>query len=333
MKKQNLKKLFVLFVIFVGISVCFAFSSFAFSRRISPKLHEEYMRDGLSEDMLTIFYEYRLSIPKMMTKQKIPGLSIAVVNHEGILWSAGFGHTDFSQKIPVTPDTLFFICSMSKPFTATAVMYAVQEGLIELDVPIITYLPDFMVNSSFEADPQKKITLRHLLNNTSGLTHEAPVGNSREPSYGTLEEHVKSISDTWLRQPVGAKYCYSGLGFDLAAYIIEVRSGKPFSRYVKEKLFDPLDMSNSSLDGEVIRIHPNRAIGYYPHFKKLPLPSDVPYVGAGGVYTSAKELARFIQFHLNQGVVSGETILEERFIKEMCTPSLAAGFYMGFEQI
>lgn len=306
---------------------CLAVFLFFKGCRVNPRLQDEYTRPGLSQGMNGVFNEYRESIPKMMAEQKIPGLSIAVVDRDGILWTSGFGHTDFDQKMLVTRDTLFWVCSMSKTFTATAVMCAVQDGLVELDEPIITYLPDFMVNSSFEADPQKKITLRHLLNNTSGLAHEATVGNSREPSYATLEEHVKSISDTWLRQPVGAKYCYSGLGFDLTAYIVQIRSGKPFSDYLKEKVLSPLDMPNSSLDAEVIRNHPNRAIGYYPHVKKLPLPSEVPYVGAGGVYTSAKELAQFVQFHLNQGMVSGQTILEERLVKEMCTSSSTTQFY------
>jgi CubicO group peptidase (beta-lactamase class C family) len=167
---------------------------------IDPELQEEHSREGLNSGIQAVLSDYRQRIPKMMAECEIPGLSVAIVDRDGILWTAGFGHTDFDQEMPVTPDTLFFICSMSKTFTATAVMCAVQDGLIELDEPIITYVPDFKVNSRFEDNPQNKITLRHLLNHTSGLAHEAPVGNAREPSHATLEEHIKSISDTWLRQ-------------------------------------------------------------------------------------------------------------------------------------
>jgi CubicO group peptidase (beta-lactamase class C family) len=300
-----------------------------YSCAIDPKLQAGSFRTDIEPAMRSVFEEYEQSLPKIMKRDNVPGLSIAVIDRDGILWTAGFGHTDLDQKTPATPDTIFFVCSMSKTFTATAVMYAVQDRIVDLDEPIITYLPDFMVSSSFEADPQEKITLRYLLNHTSGLAHETTVGNSREPSYATLEEHVKSISDTWLRQPIGEKHRYSGLGFDLAAYIIQVRSGKAFSDYLKERIFDPLGMSNSSLDTEFIRNHPSRAIGYYPHVKKLPLPSDVPYVGAGGVYTSARDLARFVQFHLNQGILGGKTILEERLVKEMCMPSTPSSPYYG----
>ena len=166
---------------------------------ISPKLQDEYIRPGLSQGICGVFDKYRQFFLEMMAKEKIPGLSIALVDRDGILWTAGFGYTDYNRKTPVATDTIFAICSMSKTITAVAVMVAVQDGLVELDVPIIEYFPQFTVNSRFEKNPHKKITLRHLLSQTSGIAFEAPVGNIRELSYGSLEEHVLSVSDTWLK--------------------------------------------------------------------------------------------------------------------------------------
>jgi CubicO group peptidase (beta-lactamase class C family) len=117
---------------------------------ISPKLQDEYIRPGLSAGMCGVFDKYRQFFPKIMAKEKIPGLSIALVDRDGILWTAGFGYTDYDRKTPVTTDTLFSIGSMSKTNTAVAVMVAVQDGLLELDVPIIEYSPQFTVNSRFE---------------------------------------------------------------------------------------------------------------------------------------------------------------------------------------
>ncbi|MHC4477088.1 MAG: serine hydrolase domain-containing protein [Planctomycetota bacterium] len=294
---------------------------------INPKFQDEYTKAGLSQDMREIFDEYRESIPKMMAKHKIPGLSIAVVDRDGILWTAGFGYTDYNRKTPVTPETIFSIQSISKNFTATAVMLAVQDGLVELDTPITKYLPDFTVNSRYEDDPQDKITLRHLLTHTAGFTHEAPIGNNIDARSPSFEEHVKSISDTWLRYRVGERYSYSNLGVDLAAYILQIKSGKPFAQYIKEKIFDTLNMPNSSVDMEFIRRHRNRAIGHQTHFKKTPL---IPMLGAGGVYTNANELARFIQFHLNQGKANSQTVLDENLIKTIYTPtSLNKNIAMG----
>jgi len=289
---------------------------------VSPKLQDEYIRPGLGEGMCRVFDKYRQYIPEIMAEDKVPGLSLALVDRDGILWAGGFGYTDYDRKTPVTTDTMFLICSMSKTITAAAVMVAVQDGMLELDVPIIEYFPQFTVNSRFEENPEKKITLRHLLSHTSGIAHEAPVGNAREPSYGSLKEKVLSVSDTWLRHKVGERYSYSGFGYDLVAYIIQVQSGQPFAKYVEDKVFTPLNMTNCSVDPEFIRNHPNRAVSHMPHVKQAPLAMDVPVVGAGGVYAGVKGMAKFVQFFLNAGKVDGQTVLDENLITSMVTPSI-----------
>jgi CubicO group peptidase (beta-lactamase class C family) len=217
---------------------------------VDPKLQSEYIRPGLSQEWHALFDESKQSIAEGMTEDKIPGLSIALIDREGLIWTAGFGHTDYDCKTPVTPNTIFSIQSMSKTFTATLVMLAVQEGLLDLDTPISEYLPDLKVKSRFEENPQNKMTLHHLLSHTAGFVHEAPVGNNYERKFPSFEAHIRSISDTWLEFPVGAKYSYSNLGIDLAAYIIQVKTGCSFAEYMKARLFDPLDMSNSSVDME-----------------------------------------------------------------------------------
>lgn len=324
-KKCNIwKKRILKWCVFLG--VVFFVLNYSYYR-IVPRLQDEYTRAGLSEDMQAVFNECRRSIPEMMTEQKIPGVSVAVVDRDGILWTAGFGYTDYGRKRPVTTETIFLLCSMTKTFTATAVMCAVQDGLVDLDVPITEYLPDFTVNSRFEEDPQDKITLRHLLHHTSGLAHETVVGNVREAYAALFEDHINSISNTWLKHEVGERYSYSGIGYDLAAYILQVRSGKPFAEYMKEKIFEPLGMPNSSVDPAFIKHHPDRAVGHYPHVEEVPL--EIPLPAAGGVYSSAKELARFIQFHLNWGRLDGQTVLGEDLVKTMYIPSSTSQGY-GF---
>jgi CubicO group peptidase (beta-lactamase class C family) len=300
---------------------------------ISPKLQDEFIRPGLSEGMCSgVSDKYHQCVSEIMAKDKIPGLSIALVDRDGILWTAGFGYTDYNRKTPVTTDTLFSIGSTSKTITAVAVMVAVQDGLLELDVPIIEYFPQFTVNSRFEENPHKKITLRHLLSHTSGIARYAPVGNAREPSYGSLEEKVLSISDTWLRHKVGEGHSYSNLGYELVAYVLQLRSGQPFAEYVEDKVFTPLNMPNCSTDPEFIRNHPNRAVGHVSYAKRIPLPADVPLFGSGGVYASAKEMARFVQFFLNGGKVDGQTVLDRSLITSMVTPSVRCKEYgLGVE--
>ncbi len=122
-----------------------------------------------SDDIADIIEQYRPEILLQMQQNRIPGLAIAVVDDQNILWEEGFGYTDWDNRIPVTPNTLFSIQSMSKSFTATAAMFAAQDGLVDLDAPITTYLPDFHVNSIFEEQPEQKITLRMLLSHTAGF--------------------------------------------------------------------------------------------------------------------------------------------------------------------
>jgi CubicO group peptidase (beta-lactamase class C family) len=269
--------------------------------------------------MLGVFDKYRQYCPEVMAKDKIPGLSIALVDSEGILWTAGFGRTGDRGR-PVTPDTLFSIGSTSKTFTATAMMIAVQDGLLDLDTPIAEYLPDFTVNSRFEERPHDKMTLRHLLTHTAGFTLEAPFGgNLADIRYGSLEDHVLSIQQTWLKFRVGERWSYSNPGMNLAAYILQVQSGLSFEQYMKEKVFDPLGMPNSSLDYGLVKGHPHRARGHSTNVSEFPVITSL--AGSGGVHTTARDMSRFVRFHLNRGTLDGQTILEPRLLDAMCTTS------------
>jgi CubicO group peptidase (beta-lactamase class C family) len=272
-----------------------------------------------SDDIADVIAKYREEIPQRMQQENVSGLAIAVVDDQQILWTEGFGYTDWDEKISVTPSTLFSIQSMSKSFTATAVMFAVQDGLVDLDEPITTYLPDFHVNSIFEEHSEKKITLRMLLSHTAGFAHEAPYGsNFDHPAY-SFEKHIASISDTWLKFPVGTRYSYSNLGIDLAGYMLQVRSGMPFIQYVQEKALDPLGMKNSTLDVGRIRRTSTRAIGH--EMDELLRPAvDFLLIPSGGVWTTATDMARYLQFHINSGALDGNRLLQQRLAETMYTP-------------
>lgn len=281
------------------------------------------------DDYSSIIKESRNLITSVMTQEKISGLAIAIIDENEIIWAEGFGYTDFSKERPVTPETIFSIQSMSKTITATTEMIAVQDGLIDLDKPISTYLPSFTVNSRFDEKPQEKITIRNLLSCTAGFTQEAPVGNNIYPETPSFEAHIASISDTWLRYPVGQRYCYSNLGIDLAGYILQFKSGKPFPDYVKEKLLGPIQMKTSTFDIGVIKKNQNRAIGHSTNISNVPL--EVPMIPSGGFYSNVLDLSRFAQFHLNRGKINGKSIIRTELLDEMYTiPYPVNGQYEGY---
>ncbi len=280
----------------------------------------------------SVIAKYRELIPQEMRKQNIPGMTIAIVDNNQVVWSEGFGYTDLDRKTPVTVDTPFSIQSMSKSFTAAAVMLAVQDGLVDLDTPISTYLPDFHINSVFEERPEDKITLRHLLSHTAGFTHDAPVGNNNNLDPGTWQAHIDSISKTWLLFPVGTRYNYSNNDIDLAAHIVEVRAGMPFTQYVKTRLLDPLGMTHSTIDIDAIRAMPDRAIGHSVFSRQIPI---IPIMGAGGMYTSAADMAKYLMFYLNLGTVNigtGNThqVIETELIKEMYNAQFPSSNDQGY---
>jgi CubicO group peptidase (beta-lactamase class C family) len=284
------------------------------------------------DGVAAVIARYQARIPQLMAQKHIPGLSLAVVDGDHVVWQEAFGYTDDDGHTPVTVDTIFSAESMSKVFTATAVMQAVQAGRLDLDAPITTYLPDFTVHSAFESHPERRITLRMLLSHTAGFTHEAPVGNLYEPEPGEFDAHVASISDTWLRFPVGSGYAYSNLGIDLAGYILEQVWNKPFPALMHDSLLAPLGMDHSTFDRAQVHATADRAVGHSD--SPVPQRVDSPVTAAGGLWTSAADLATFLRFQLGSGTVDARTVLDTALMQEMRTipapnQGAAAGYALG----
>ncbi len=255
------------------------------------------------------------------------GAAVALVDRHGVVWSEGFGHTDAKKRRAVDADTLFSIQSMTKAFTAVAVLSAVEEGKLDLDLPISTWLPEFEIRTRFKGVPRDQITLRHLLSHQAGFTHEAPVGNNLVRDRVPFAEHVASIQESWLRYPVGARYSYSNLGIDLAGWILSVVDEKRFAESLRERVLDPVGMPRSRLSSESIDSEPNRAIGLLPGVASVP--TFIPMQAAAGLYTSANELGRFVALLLNDAVASSKRLLSEKSWREMHTiPNPVSPFQM-----
>jgi len=254
-------------------------------------------------------------ICEQLEKLEIPGLAIALVEGQNLVWAQGFGFTDRSKTHPVTVHTPFSLQSSGKSYTATTFLMAASKGLIHLDDPLRKYYPEFRVNSRFGEAGLDQITFRHLLSHWAGLCHEAPAGNNYDTSPCTFEEHVQSIADTWLKYPVGVRWSYSNLGMDLAAYTLQRISGKPFSQYMQKELLEPLGMLYSTYNQPFLFSNGVYARGHRGPFE-TPLPL-IPMLGAGGLFASVSDVARFISFHLAGGVIGGHHLIDENLLREM----------------
>lgn len=254
-------------------------------------------------------------VKKCMVDNNIPGASVALVDKDGIIWSEAFGVQDTITKTPVNKETLFCIGSVTKPITATLILKAVEMGILEMDTPINEYIPEIKFRSRYEDFPEARITLRHLLSNHSGLTHEAPLGNNWDNIDCSFDDHICSLNYTWLKHPVGQRNDYSSSGFDIAAYIIQKKMNKGYSECVKNLLFEKIGMTRTTVDRNIILYDQNKAIGHSSG-KNAPTPVS-PSLGGGAVFSTADDMAKFIQLHLNHGKANGIQFIDSSFLNDM----------------
>ncbi len=182
-------------------------------------------------------------IEEQRLRLHIPGIALAVIEGDRIAYTQGFGLARPGGEAPC-PQTPFFIGSLTKSITATAVMQLVEAGKVELDAPVQRYLPWFRV-----ADPQvsARMTVRHLLNQTSGL----PTGAGSviladfDDRPDASERQVRALSSLKINRPPGAKCEYSNLNYNILGLIIEAASGETYATYIQNHIFDPLEMAHS----------------------------------------------------------------------------------------
>ena len=240
-----------------------------------------------------------LSVTDRMDEYGIPGLSIAVIENGEILFAQGYGVTDFETKTPVTPDTLFLAGSISKPVAATGALRLVQEGKLALDLDVNQVLKAWKVPPSDELGSEK-ITLRHLLTHTAGLTVHGFGGYNREAAVPTVvqilngEEPANSAPVVVDLEP-GTEWRYSGGGYTVMQLMVEETAGQPFEDYLKKTVLEPFGMNDSTFSNPLPEAwHSRAAAGYYPGKRRVKGDwHTYPEMAAAGLWTTASDLARF----------------------------------------
>jgi CubicO group peptidase (beta-lactamase class C family) len=222
-------------------------------------------------------------IAREMQRQRIPGLSLAVVQGGRIIKAAGYGLADRAQHIPATPETVYKIGSVGKQFVATAVMLLVQEHRLHLDDSITSYLTD-------APETWRRITIRHLLTHTSGLPREAP-GFDWEKAQPDVDV-VRSAYALPLEFAPGEKWAYSNAGyFALAAAITRV-TGRPWEAFVTERMLKPSGMTMTRPTNTTETL-PHRAVGYKDHDKLAVAPDFKVLRPSGGFFSTVLDLAKW----------------------------------------
>jgi CubicO group peptidase (beta-lactamase class C family) len=273
------------------------------------------------------------------------GAVSAIARNGKVAYLRAVGFHDGAKTIPLQPDAIFWIASMTKPVTSVAAMMLVEEGKLDLAAPVHRYLPelkDMMVGvetkdpvtgkTELVLEPQRRaMTVLDLLRHTSGLVHpkqgntavhrlNSRMGTRRDR---TLAEFVTSIAKLPLAYQPGEVWEYSDWGMDVLARVIEVVSEKPFDQFLESRIFKPLSMIDTGFyvpEAKLARLADPAPGGHYPPYE-VTKPTKL-FSGAGGLVSTVADYLRFCQMLLNGGELDGVRILSPATIHLMTTNSL-----------
>jgi CubicO group peptidase (beta-lactamase class C family) len=305
---------------------------------------------GISSERL---YRLDTMLQQAVKQEKVPGVVALVARHGKIVFYKAFGMADNQSSRTLKRDDIFRIASQTKAVTATAVMILWEEGKFRLDDPISKYIPEFKnpqvlkdfnpPDSSFTTVPAAgEITIRQLLTHTSGVGYGAIDGDERfrkiyqkagiidafTTADVTVAENIKKLAGMPLHFNPGEKYSYSE-GLDILAYLVELRSGMAFDKFLKERIFDPLEMKDTwfylpaEKASRLVSVQ-YKNNGKWTKFPKTFYETDYPVTGArkyfaggAGLSSTVRDYATFLQMYLNGGELNGRRILSRTTIKAM----------------
>ena len=282
----------------------------------------------------------------------LPGLLTAVARRGKIVHFGTIGMQDVENEKPLEPDTIFRIYSMSKPITSIAVMILYEEGHFQLGTPVSRFIPEFENMKVYNedqtqvVDAKKKITVKHLLTHTAGLTY----GGGTKPidehyrkanifeSGSTLADMVKKLGEIPLAHEPGEKWTY-GVSTDVLGYLVEVVSGMPFEEFLQTRLFGPIRMVDTGFS-----VPPEKrdrlAAAYGPADENGLIRVDKPALaideftffpsGGGGLLSTAADYIRFSQMLLNGGELDEVRILGKKTVELIRYPHHDNWFGLGF---
>ncbi|MBI2946985.1 MAG: beta-lactamase family protein [Verrucomicrobia bacterium] len=260
------------------------------------------------------FADARKLIEQGVSEGRVPSVAVAVVKDDRLLWAEGFGFADLESQRPATADSIYLLASVSKPITATGLMVLVDRGQVDLDKPANGYLPGSKLRANLGSADE--ITVRRLANHTSGMqVHYNFYYDSVPPL--SHDEVIRRYGIAHTEPGLRIEYC--NLAFGILDYITEAVSGMPWRGFMEQNVYDPIGMSHTS-----DRVRPGlESMATRPYqldlagkFIRVP-PYQFDHNGASAIWSSARDLSRFLRLHLNSGTVDGRRLLKEETARSM----------------
>ncbi len=280
--------------------------------------------DALSSGIASFALDSRLDslIRDGMERYHVPGIAVGMW-HDEVLELGGWGVTSVENPLPVDADTLFQIASVTKTITATVIMRLVQQGKIDLDAPVRTYIPSFTLR---DADAASRATVKHLVTHTGGWLGDcfADFGSGDD----ALARYVDAMVDLEQITPLGEIWHYSNSSFTVLGRIIEVVTGKTYEQATRELLLGPLGMTRSVFNAGEAIVH-RVSVGHQitDEQPRVVRPWAFPRATTpvGGVVSTVRDLMSYARFHLGDGTApDGARLLSKANLERMRTPQANA---------
>ncbi|MFE8700807.1 serine hydrolase domain-containing protein [Cytobacillus sp. FJAT-54145] len=284
-----------------------------------PKQNEAFATIATQNEKII---KIEAEIKRNMETHNIPGMSFALVDHNGVVFSKGYGTLDIrDDSLEINENTNFHIGSLSKVFVSLAIMKLQEERHIDIEKPVVDYLPWF---STKDEKLSRQIKIRHLLSHTSGLPGRLNVHDIEQTdSQEIMKEIKKKLKDVRLVGKPGDIYEYTNMNTDLLQLVIEEVTGEPFTTYMQDHLFAPLEMNRTGYFIFDDRHLSNTAMGHRYHWGKIkPYHEKLVYAtsASAGLSSNVHDLSKFIQLLLNNGISHSESMINTGSLNQMFQP-------------
>ncbi|WP_167475484.1 serine hydrolase domain-containing protein [Nocardia arthritidis] len=282
-----------------------------------------WTHSGTTASPDTAHWQRRLT--EIAIRQRIPGAVLAIAHGDNLI-EVAHGVLNVATGVPTTTDSLFQIGSITKVWTATAVMRLVDQGTLDLDVPLIDLFPELAQGDSAILD---RVTMRHLLTHTSGIDGDVFTDTGRGDD--CLRRYVAELAGVGRIHPIDATWSYCNSGFTLAGRVIELITGTTWDTAMRELLFEPLGLRHTVTLPEEALLH-RAAVGHLAGPDGTPRRADRWYLPrssgpAGAIAATARDVLTFAGLHLNDGVgPDGERLLSSESVRRMAQEQLAVPF-------
>lgn len=302
---------FVVFLIVLSLCISAAFSAKKVDVKASLKGFNEY-------------------VLKAMVEWKVPGIAISIVKDGNLVFAEGFGLRDTKKGLRVTPQTLFAIGSCSKAFTAVAVGILVDEGKLDWDMPLRTYLPSFRLYDPFASE---RMTPRDLLCHRSGLPRHDTMWYGSSFSRKELFDRLQYLEPS---KDFRAVWQYQNLMFMTAGYLVGQVAGTTWEKFIAERILNPLGMKGSNFSVVESQKAPDFALPYREKESKV---EEIPFrnideIGpAGSINSSVAEMANWVLFNLNKGKWGEKQIISEASLNQIHSPQMIIQQPLRYDEI